>query len=148
VTAQDAEPRIPVLRYVDRRLANGELDGYQHVELPDDRELWHLAARGLDQAAAARGAERFAAADAETREAICGDFQSGRLEGGVWDEVDAELTWGVLLRYALAAFYAHPWAWNEIGFGGPAYPRGYSRLGPGQREQWEGVEAFSRDPAQ
>ena len=26
-------------------------------------------------------------------------------------------------------FYAHPWAWNEIGFGGPAYPRGYARFG-------------------
>ena len=30
----------------------------------------------------------------------------------------------------LAAFYSHPWAWNEIGFGGPAYPQGYMRLGP------------------
>ena len=27
-------------------------------------------------------------------------------------------------------FYSHPWAWNEIGFGGPAYPQGYMRLGP------------------
>ena len=30
----------------------------------------------------------------------------------------------------LAAFYSHPWAWNEIGYGGPAYPEGYMRLGP------------------
>ena len=38
----------------------------------------------------------------------------------------------------LAAFYSHPWAWNEIGFGGPAYPRGYMRLGPtSTREPFE-----------
>ena len=30
----------------------------------------------------------------------------------------------------MEAFYSHPWAWNEIGFGGPAYPQGYMRLGP------------------
>ncbi|MGZ4229300.1 MAG: gluconate 2-dehydrogenase subunit 3 family protein, partial [Solirubrobacteraceae bacterium] len=41
---------------------------------------------------------------------------------------------------------SHPWAWNEIGFGGPAYPRGYARLGAGQRENWEGSAAFERDP--
>ena len=46
----------------------------------------------------------------------------------------------------LSAFYSHPWAWNEIGFGGPAYPRGYARLGAGQRESWEGAPAFERDP--
>ena len=27
------------------------------------------------------------------------------------------------------AYYAHPVAWNEIGFGGPASPRGYVRMG-------------------
>ena len=41
------------------------------------------------------------------------------------------------MRGILSAFYSHPWAWNEIGFGGPAYPRGYARLGAGQREHWE-----------
>ena len=46
----------------------------------------------------------------------------------------------------LSAFYSHPWAWNEIGFGGPAYPRGYARIGAGQRENWEGDEALKRDP--
>jgi hypothetical protein len=38
---------------------------------------------------------------------------------------------------AVSAYYAHPWAWDEIGFGGPAYPRGYMRLEKGMREPWE-----------
>ena len=41
---------------------------------------------------------------------------------------------GGVMRAVLSAFYSHPWAWNEIGFGGPAYPRGYARFGVGQRE--------------
>jgi len=52
----------------------------------------------------------------------------------------------VVMRDALSAFYAHPWAWNEIGFGGPAYPRGYARLGIGMSEAWEGEEAIHPDP--
>ena len=27
--------------------------------------------------------------------------------------------WSLWTRYACTAFYSHPWAWNEIGFGGP-----------------------------
>ena len=50
------------------------------------------------------------------------------------------------MRSVLAAFYSHPWAWNEIGFGGPAYPRGYARLGVGMCEAWEGAEALDVDP--
>jgi hypothetical protein len=55
------------------------------------------------------------------------------------------------MRHALAAFYSHPWAWNEIGFGGPAYPRGYMRMGVGDhrgRDPHEGEEAFGPDPVE
>jgi hypothetical protein len=50
------------------------------------------------------------------------------------------------MRTVVAVFYAHPWAWNEIGFGGPAYPRGYIRLGIGHREPWEAPPEFELDP--
>ena len=39
------------------------------------------------------------------------------------------------------AYYAHPYAWDEIGFGGPAYPRGYFALNNGAPEPWEPRES-------
>ena len=46
------------------------------------------------------------------------------------------------MRMILTGFYSHPWAWNEIGFGGPAYPRGFMRLGAlGPREPYESAPA-------
>ena len=39
------------------------------------------------------------------------------------------------------AYYAHPTAWNEIGFGGPASPRGYVRMGLDRSDPWEAAEA-------
>ena len=43
----------------------------------------------------------------------------------------------MLLQDAVGIYYAHPYAWDEIGYGGPAYPRGYIRLENGRPEPWE-----------
>jgi hypothetical protein len=144
--AQDSDPRIPVLESVDDRLASGRGVGYRHVGLPPDGELWRRVARGLDEQAARRGATSFAELGEEDRLTIVGAFADGKLSGGGWDSLDVGLAWSVVMRDVLDAFYAHPWAWNEIGFAGPAYPRGFSRLAPGQREAWEADEEFALDP--
>jgi len=117
VLAQDAEPRIPVLAFIDQKLAEGNLDGYQYADMPDDRQV-----------------------------EIADSFAEGSLEGRVWEELNLKHAWGVVMRSVLAGFYSHPWAWNEIGFGGPAYPRGYARLGIGLSETWEGEEVLDIDP--
>ena len=146
VLAQDDDPRVPVLAFVDEKLAAGRLDGFRYVGMPDDRETWRHVARGLDEAARARGGAALADADDACRNGVVDDFAEGRLTGGAWDAVDATLAFKVVMRGVLAAFYAHPWAWNEIGFGGPAYPRGYARLGVGLSEAFEGAEAIDLDP--
>ncbi|MEZ5100307.1 MAG: gluconate 2-dehydrogenase subunit 3 family protein [Thermoleophilia bacterium] len=146
VLAQSTEPRIPVLPVVDDRLASGRGEGYRYADLPDDAETWRLVARGLDEAAAARCGTSFAEAPGEVREAVCADLADGRPAGASWQRLDVGRAWKVVMRDLLTAFYAHPWAWNEIGFGGPAYPRGYARLGIGLSEPWEGEEALERDP--
>jgi hypothetical protein len=52
------------------------------------------------------------------------------------------------MRATLACFYSHPWAWNEIGFGGPASPRGYVRMAFDRRDPWEAAEAKPGDEAE
>ncbi len=146
VLAQDAEPRIPVLAYVDAKLHEGRGDGYRYFDLPDDGETFRRVARGLAEA-------RFTELSLDGRLDLCHRFANGELHGGVWATLNVARAWSVVLRYLTQAFYAHPWAWNEIGFGGPAYPRGYSRFGSphlqhAERETWEGKQAFERDPVE
>jgi hypothetical protein len=150
VLAQDSEPRIPVMSFVDAKLYDGQLDGFQYVDMPADRDTWRQVAHGLDEAARARGAASFAQADEPAQRAIVGAFADGTLSGGTWDRLPASTAWTVVMRPVLSAFYAHPWAWNEIGFGGPAYPRGYMRLaeGPTGAEPDEAREAFGLDPVE
>lgn len=127
VLAQDCEPRVPVLNMVDAKFAAGKLDGYRYENMPEDPETWRIVAREL---------EGFA--DSDRQEAIVDAFSKGELD---W-EIDCSRAWSVVMRAALSAFYSHPWAFNEIGFGGPAYPRGYMRrnMGPAGREPYEPAE--------
>ncbi|MGN6563908.1 MAG: gluconate 2-dehydrogenase subunit 3 family protein, partial [Thermomicrobiales bacterium] len=54
----------------------------------------------------------------------------------VWRRMPPDRYWSLLVGDVVSAYYAHPYAWDEIGFGGPAYPRGYFRL-EGKPEPWE-----------
>jgi hypothetical protein len=138
--AQDGEPRIPVLELVDAKLFEGRLDGFRYADMPPDPETWRRVAANLDRTAAARGCEQgFAAAGSERQREIVEAFARGELD---WD-LPVSRAWTVVMRAVLSAFYSHPWAWNEIGFGGPAYPRGFARTGEGQREQWERPAEFA-----
>jgi len=42
-----------------------------------------------------------------------------------------------ILQEATAAYYSHPTVWSEIGYAGPAYPRGYVRTEIGLTDPWE-----------
>ncbi|MGH3001169.1 MAG: gluconate 2-dehydrogenase subunit 3 family protein [Gaiellaceae bacterium] len=148
-TAQDAEPRIPVLAYIDEKLFKGERDGWQFYDLPDDAELWRRVARGLDEEAVHKSFASFGAAPLEAQVGIVHRFSKAELHAGTWDTVNVGRAFSVVMRYVAQAFYSHPWAWNEIGFGGPAYPRGYAAFGSpdlGEREHWEGDESAHYDP--
>ncbi|MGH9171704.1 MAG: gluconate 2-dehydrogenase subunit 3 family protein [Acidimicrobiales bacterium] len=147
--AQDDEPRIPVPEMVDEKLAAGRLDGYQYADMPDDRDTWRLVLAGLDEIAQDRyRQDSFGGAAPDTQEAIVGQLAKAELAGGSWEKLNVSRAWAVCMRMILAAFYSHPWAWNEIGFGGPAYPRGYMRLGPtSTREPFERCGATDEDPA-
>ncbi len=152
VLAQDTEPRVPVAEAVDGKLADGRLDGYQYADMPDDRDTWRLVLRALDETATRHhGTSSFAAAEPATREAIVDQFAKAQLDGGTWERLNVKRAWSVCMRMVLSGFYAHPWAWNEIGFGGPAYPRGFMRLGgptgpAAVREPFETRGATDEDP--
>jgi len=147
VMAQDCEPRVPVAELVDAKLCAGHLDGFQYDDMPDDRDAWRMVLSGLDTVARERYALSFAECDITDAERIVIDFSASTLKGHPWEELNEPRAWSVCHRAILSAFYSHPWAWNEIGFGGPAYPQGYMRLGPlSILEPHETRGATSEDP--
>lgn len=141
--AQDAEPRVPVFELIDARLAQGETDGWHYDDMPTDDQAWRRSLAALDDDARhRRGGHRFA----DLGRGAQHDVLEAVRTGSEWHRLPAARVWGLWLRYALAAFYSHPWSWNEIGFGGPAYPRGYENIGLDRREHWEVAEVDAFDP--
>lgn len=147
LTGQNEEPRVPVLQMIDARLAAGETDGWRYADMPEDGQAWRDTLSHLDADAALRGGTAFADATSVDQMALLQAVQD--LGSGEWHGLLAAHVWSLWTRYACTAFYSHPSAWSEIGFPGPAYPRGYKNLGVGKREPFEVQDAQpSDDPVQ
>jgi Gluconate 2-dehydrogenase subunit 3 len=138
------DPKIPVLAMIDERLTEGTTDGWHYADLPPDEQAWRDSLAALDRAATERHDHGFADCTRAEQAAIIQDVQDAG--DGTWAGAPAARVWSLWTRYATTAFYAHPWAWNEIGFGGPAYPRGYKNIGLDKREPWETSERDAHDP--
>lgn len=141
--AQEAEPKIPLLEMIDARLSEEQTDGWRYDNLPPDGEAWRRSLAALDgDATSATGKHFWELAIGRQNDLL----EAVRTHSGEWHGLPASRVWDLWLRYACTAFYAHPMAWNEIGFGGPAYPRGYKNFGIDRREPWEVPEADALDP--
>lgn len=132
---QHEEPRVPVLEMIDSRLAEQQSDGWHYFELPPDPLAWRRTVAALDDDARSRFGHGFAECSGEERAELIQSVQDAG--GDSWHEMRADRVWSLWTRYACTAFYSHPWAWNEIGFPGPAYPRGYKNRGIDRREPFE-----------
>ena len=141
--AQDADPKVPAFEAVDQRLVERIGDGFRFDDMPEDPEAWRRSIEALDQDSRARFGRPFW--DLERSEQI-EMVESVQSTEGEWHGLPAKRLFSLWTRYSCDAFYSHPWAWNEIGFGGPAYPRGYKNLGLGRREPWEAEERDAMDP--
>ncbi len=143
---QHTEPRVPVLQMVDARLTERQGDGWHHEGLPADPQAWKLTLGRLDQDATSLFGTGFPECRVEDQAVLLQLVRDQAAAERNWHDLPAQWVWGLWTRYAATAFYSHPWAWNEIGFGGPAYPRGYKNQGMGRREPWEVADADPTDP--
>lgn len=132
-------PAVPVVAMIDARLAGQQTDGWRYADLPEDGEAWRDTLRHLDDDARAKTGHGFAQCPPADQRAIIQAVQD--LGGGQWHGLNASRVWSLWTRYACTAFYSHPRAWDEIGFPGPAYPRGYKNTGVDRREPFEVPDA-------
>jgi hypothetical protein len=142
---QRDRPRVPVTAMIDSRLAAAETDGWRYADMPEDGQAWRDTLGFLEEDAQAKHGRGFADLPASDQAALIQVVQD--TGPGDWHGLPASRVWSLWTRYACTAFYAHPWAWNEMGFPGPAYPRGYKNIGVGKREPFEVPDAApGRDP--
>ncbi len=132
----------PVATLVDQKLHKDERDGYRDARLPHLQEAWRRGVHAIDAEAQSRHGMRFHQLDSQQQDDLLKAVQQGKVQSSAWGDMLPQIFFAKrLLHDVVTAYYANPVAWNEIGFGGPASPRGYVRLGYDRRDPWEAAEA-------
>ena len=144
--AQDSDPKVPVVALIDSRLATDETDGWHYDDMPEDGQAWRATLAALDDDARTRYGTGYAELGTARQARLLQDVQDLADVGDTWHGWPASHVWSLWTRYACTAFYSHPWAWNEMGFSGPAYPRGYLNPGVNARESYEVPDHRDTDP--
>jgi hypothetical protein len=130
---------IPILPVIDERLAKNALNGFRYEDMPPDQEAYRLGLTAINDMAVERFGGPFVSLTVHRQELILKSIHDGEPEPPhpIWMRMPVHRFWALLMEDCVTAYYAHPWAWDEVGFGGPAYPRGYMRLENGLPEPWE-----------
>jgi hypothetical protein len=141
-------PAVPIAAYIDDKMFANKIDGYRAAALLPQGEAWKAALAALDEASHAAHGQGFVEIDAPAQDALLVRMQKGELSGPFWRGMPSDMVFSKrVLHDVTNAYYAHPTAWSEIGFGGPASPRGYVRLDANQHDPWEAAEAHPGEAA-
>ena len=133
---------VPLAAYVDRQLASGKLKGFRFKDMPQPAEAWRRGLAALDEAASRDGSASFADLAPAAQDAMLKQVEDGTLQAEALRGMPPKSFWSQhVMHDVVGAYYAHPTAWSEIGWAGPASPRGYVRLDNDRRDPWEPVEA-------
>lgn len=140
----EREPRekVPIAPWIDQKLKRNATTGTRYVPLPPLQECWRQGIDAIEAEARHRFHRSFHRLDPAEQDMILHAMNDGDVHAPNWGKrLPAQIFFRkVLLPEIVTIYYAHPAAWSEIGFGGPASPRGYLRLGINRRDPWEAEE--------
>ena len=139
---RDDAHRIPIVPQIDKRLYENSHDGYRYEDMPPDREAYQWGLRAIEEISRGLYGRGFLEIGPREQEEILRSLHDAKPLGAgeIWKRMPVHRFWMLLVSDCADAYYSHPWAWDEIGFGGPAYPRAYMRLERGEPEPWESEE--------
>lgn len=141
-------PSVPIAALVQQKLADDLRDGHRQACLPPLREAWRRGLAALDATARIQHAAGFCELNVAAQDQLLYAMQIGELTNAELGDMPAETFFKERLAHdILVAYYSHPASWNDIGFGGPASPRGYVRMNFNRRDPWEAVEDRSGQTA-
>ena len=140
---------VPLAAYVDETLLKDKRAGYRRAGLPPIREAWTRGLHALEAEAKLAYGRTFVELDAASQDRLVSRMKAGELHDAAWGDMPCALFFSERVMSEIPrAYYAQPAAWNEMGFGGPASPRGYVRLDFDRRDPWEAAEAKPGQEAQ
>lgn len=133
----DREPPIELAPTVDKRLSEGDSDGWRYDSMPPDRESYRLGLGGINQAAQGLLQRPFMELSPAQQDQVIGTLANGTAPGDNWRQLPIERFFEELLAELTEAYYSHPLAQEEIGYVGMADVPGWQRVEPDHLEDRE-----------
>lgn len=130
---------VPIAPWIDADLDARRGSGTRYADMPAGGDAWRQGLAALDAEARARHDADFPGLGRADRAAILTAADDGDLaDAGAWDGLPARrFLRDTAFKQIAAIYYAHPAGQSEIGYGGPASPRGYVRLSGDRHDLWE-----------
>ena len=122
---------------IDKRLADGQGNGWRYAKMPPDREAFRRWLLGLNEIAEQKFNRHFAGLEFERQSEILQLVRRGEISTAVWQDFDCKLFLEELLVECAEIFYSHPLAQEEIGYIGFADARGWQKIGLNQHDAIE-----------
>lgn len=127
-----------VVHHLDQQLAADIGQDQRKPEEPEQRNLIRWGLQYIDRLALEEHQVNFLALEQEQQFQILASLQKGQApQLPEWSRVPQKELFNKLLTESVNAYYSHSQVWSEIGYGGPAYPRGYVRVEHGLTDPWE-----------
>ena len=131
-----------IVFHMDEQLTKTIGEGERKPEIPPQKELILSGLKALDVWAKRHFLKAFSHLKMKHQDQILRELQQGELTPiDIWNSEFQRALFQKLAGLVIDAYYSHPWVWSEIGYGGPAYPRGYVRVELGLTDPWEPKQA-------
>lgn len=127
-----------ILSYMDQRLHSEIGENQRKPGTPPEKILIREGLKALDSLSTMLYQKSFEEAAVQEQFAMLASLQLGKAATiPEWTRIPQKDLFNKLLDMIISTYYSHPTIWSEIGYGGPAYPRGYYRIELGWTDPWE-----------
>lgn len=134
-------PLTNTLSLLVHRIRDDIGDGFRHHALPRLGECWRRALDAIEAEARECHRKSFAALEDEYADRLLRAVEQDEVRAEAWADLPPQIVWSWrIVPDLVTAHWAQPALWSAMGFGGPASPRGYVRIGIDRRAPWEAIE--------
>lgn len=127
-----------VVDHIDQTLFSSPGEGQRKVGVPAAPELIRQGLKAIDLTSQQIYSMSFAELNADGQKQMMEDISAAQARPAeVWNNIPQQDLFNKLMRLTVESYCSHPRVWSDIGYAGPAYPRGYMRTQLGQLDPWE-----------
>ncbi|MFC5406137.1 gluconate 2-dehydrogenase subunit 3 family protein [Cohnella soli] len=127
-----------VISHIDRTLYSSPGEGQRKVGVPAAPEYIRQGLAAFDRSSQLKYSATFAKLSATEQKQLIQDISVGRDHPAeVWNGIPQKDLFNKLMQLTVESYCSYPRVWSDIGYAGPAYPRGYVRTQLGQLDPWE-----------